>query len=46
MLSILFTILGNGHGKPFVWGTCAGLILLANNVEGEMEGGQTNVNIS
>jgi len=26
--------------RPHVWGTCAGLILLANNIEGQKRGGQ------
>jgi len=26
--------------RPHVWGTCAGLILLANNIEGQKHGGQ------
>ncbi len=29
--------------KPVVWGTCAGMILLANNLEGVKDGGQSNV---
>ena len=33
--------------KPrVVWGTCAGLILLSNDIEGQKEGGQSKVNIS
>ena len=29
--------------KPFVWGTCAGLILLSNKIEETMKGGQVKV---
>ena len=36
-------ISGNGQGKPFVWGTCAGLILLSNTIEETMKGGQLKV---
>ena len=33
--------------KPrVVWGTCAGLILLSNDIEGQKEGGQSKVDIS
>ena len=33
--------------KPrVVWGTCAGLILLSNDIEGQKEGGQSKVEIS
>lgn len=33
-----------GDAKPgVVWGTCAGLILLANRLDGKKEGGQTLV---
>lgn len=35
---------GGGDARPgVVWGTCAGLILLANRLDGEKEGGQTLV---
>ncbi len=34
----------NQELKPVVWGTCAGLILLANKLEGVVkDGGQSNV---
>ena len=32
--------LDNGEDQKFVWGTCAGLILLANQLENAKEGGQ------
>ena len=32
--------LNNGEDQKFVWGTCAGLILLANQLENAKEGGQ------
>ena len=32
--------LHNGENQKFVWGTCAGLILLANQLENAKEGGQ------
>ena len=32
--------LHNGEDQKFVWGTCAGLILLANQLENAKEGGQ------
>ena len=32
--------LNNGGNQKFVWGTCAGLILLANQLENAKEGGQ------
>ena len=32
--------LQNGEDQKFVWGTCAGLILLANQLENAKEGGQ------
>ncbi len=34
---------GKGDGRPWVWGTCAGLILLANTLEETKDGGQTRV---
>ena len=32
--------LDDGEDQKFVWGTCAGLILLANQLENAKEGGQ------
>lgn len=35
----------NDKTKPkVVWGTCAGLILMSNQIEGQKEGGQAKVN--
>lgn len=31
------------ENQRVVWGTCAGLILLSNDIEGQKEGGQSNV---
>ena len=32
-----------GVNKPLVWGTCSGLIMLANNVLNQKDGGQYHV---
>ena len=37
---------GNGLGKPVVWGTCAGLILLADRLQDTKIGGQSKVSIA
>ena len=29
--------------KPFVWGTCSGLIMMANDLENQKQGGQYHV---
>jgi len=36
----------NGGGKGVVWGTCAGLILLSNHLEGQKSNGQVLVRYS